>query len=74
MESFTAGLISLEDAQQKMLAQLTPITESLDVPLTDAAGRITACSVTSPLMYRLLTTQPWTVMPSGLLMCKRVSP
>ncbi|ARF49499.1 molybdopterin molybdotransferase MoeA [Pantoea stewartii] len=49
MESFTAGLISLEDAQQKMLAQLTPITESLDVPLTDAAGRITACSVTSPI-------------------------
>jgi len=49
MESFTAGLISLEDAQQKMLAQLTPVTESLDVPLTDAAGRITACSVTSPI-------------------------
>ena len=49
MESFTAGLISLEEAQQKMLAQLTPITDSLSVPLTEAAGRITARAVTSPI-------------------------
>lgn len=49
MESFTAGLISLEDAQQKMLASLTPITDSLELSLPDAAGRITACAVTSPI-------------------------
>lgn len=49
MESFTAGLISLEEAQEKMLAQLTPITDSLTVPLTEAAGRITAHAVTSPI-------------------------
>jgi len=49
MESFTAGLISLEDAQHKMLAQLTPITESLELTLPEAAGRITACAVTSPI-------------------------
>ncbi len=49
MESFTAGLISLEEAQEKMLAQLTPITDSLSVPLTEAAGRITARAVTSPI-------------------------
>jgi len=49
MESFTAGLISLEDAQHKMLAQLTPITESLELTLPEAAGRITACAITSPI-------------------------
>ncbi|MCW0316348.1 Molybdopterin molybdenumtransferase [Pantoea ananatis] len=49
MESFTAGLISLEDAQQKMLASLTPITDSLELSLPEAAGRITACAVTSPI-------------------------
>ncbi|MCZ4058861.1 molybdopterin molybdotransferase MoeA [Pantoea sp. LMR881] len=49
MESFTAGLISLEDAQEKMLAQLTPITDSLSVPLAEAPGRITARAVTSPI-------------------------
>lgn len=49
MEPFTAGLISLEDAQQKMLAQLTPITDSLQVSLFEAAGRITAQPVLSPL-------------------------
>ena len=46
MESFTAGLISLEEAQHTMLAQLTPITDSLSVPLTEAVGRITAVAVT----------------------------
>ncbi|MHA6310737.1 molybdopterin molybdotransferase MoeA [Pantoea sp. S-LA4] len=49
MESFTAGLISLEEAQQTMLAQLKPITDSLSVPLTEAVGRITAVAVTSPI-------------------------
>ncbi|ORM65597.1 molybdopterin molybdotransferase MoeA [Pantoea rwandensis] len=49
MEPFTAGLISLEDAQQKMLQQLTPIGDCLSVALFEAAGRITAKPVSSPL-------------------------
>lgn len=49
MEPFTAGLISLEDAQQKMLQQLTPISDSLSVSLFEAAGRITAKPINSPL-------------------------
>ncbi len=49
MESFTAGLISLEEAQAKMLAKLQPLRDRLIVPLADAAGRITALPVTSPI-------------------------
>ncbi|MEZ3498032.1 molybdopterin molybdotransferase MoeA [Pantoea sp. KPR_PJ] len=49
MESFTAELISLEDAQAKMLAQLQPLHDRLSVPLADAVGRITALPVTSPI-------------------------
>lgn len=49
MEPFTAGLISLEDAQQKMLQQLQPISDCLSVALADAAGLITAKPVISPL-------------------------
>lgn len=49
MEPFTAGLISLEDAQQKMLQQLTPISDSLNVSLFEAAGRITAKPILSPI-------------------------
>ncbi|WP_017346952.1 molybdopterin molybdotransferase MoeA [Pantoea sp. A4] len=49
MESFTAGLISLEDAQAKMQAQLKPITDSLMVSLAEAAGRITASAIQSPI-------------------------
>lgn len=49
MEPFTAGLISLEDAQQKMLQQLKPISDSLNVSLFEAAGRITAKPILSPL-------------------------
>ncbi len=49
MEPFTAGLISLEEAQQKMLQQLTPISDSLNVELLAAAGRITAHPIFSPL-------------------------
>ncbi|MDU5781312.1 MAG: molybdopterin molybdotransferase MoeA [Pantoea sp.] len=49
MESFTAGLISLEEAQAKMLAQLQPLRDRVSVPLAEAAGRITALPVTSPI-------------------------
>ncbi|WP_130834531.1 molybdopterin molybdotransferase MoeA [[Erwinia] mediterraneensis] len=48
MESFTAGLISLEEAQSKMLAQLEPITDKISVSLQDAPGRITAEAILSP--------------------------
>ncbi|QKJ86532.1 Molybdopterin molybdenumtransferase [Paramixta manurensis] len=49
MECFTAGLISLEEAQSKMLAQLTPIVDAEDIAITAAAGRITAETVISPV-------------------------
>lgn len=49
MELFTAGLISLEDARAKMLAQISPLADSEVVAITAAAGRITAEAVVSPL-------------------------
>lgn len=49
MEAFTAGLISLDDALAIMLAAITPVTETETLPITSAAGRITACAVTSPI-------------------------
>lgn len=49
MESFIAGLISLEEAQAKMLAQLQPLRDRVSVPLADAVGRITAVPVASPI-------------------------
>ncbi|WP_455865162.1 molybdopterin molybdotransferase MoeA [Pantoea agglomerans] len=49
MEAFTAGLISLDDALAKMLAAITPLTETETLPLSAAVGRITACAVTSPI-------------------------
>ncbi|ANI28622.1 molybdopterin biosynthesis protein MoeA [Yersinia entomophaga] len=45
----TSDLISLEQALKKMLSQVTPLTETENIPLTDAAGRITASPVTSPI-------------------------
>ncbi|WP_428945683.1 molybdopterin molybdotransferase MoeA [Pantoea sp. FN060301] len=49
MESFTAGLISLDDALAAMLVRITPVTETETLSITAAAGRITASSVISPL-------------------------
>ncbi|MGD8106675.1 molybdopterin molybdotransferase MoeA [Pantoea sp. FN0302] len=49
MESFTAGLISLEEARQKMLDRLSPLSESETLSVYAAAGRITAAPVISPL-------------------------
>ena len=49
MESFTAGLISLEEARQKMLDQLAPLAGSEKISIYSAAGRITAAPVLSPL-------------------------
>lgn len=49
MEAFTAGLISLDDALAIMLAAITPVSETETLPITSAAGRITACAITSPI-------------------------
>ncbi len=49
MEPNTTGLISLEEAQHAMLQQLHPLTDTEEVALADAAGRITAAAVISPL-------------------------
>lgn len=45
----TSDLLSLEQALTKMLSQVTPLQATEIVPLTDAAGRITACAITSPI-------------------------
>lgn len=49
MELFTAGLISLQEARSKMLAQISPLSEVETLAITAAAGRITAEQVISPL-------------------------
>lgn len=45
----TSGLISLEQALEKMLSQITPLQQSESIALTSAAGRITAIPVISPI-------------------------
>jgi len=49
MELFTAGLISLEEARDKMLAQISPLSDVETIAITAAAGRITAEAVISPI-------------------------
>lgn len=49
MESFTAGLLSLDEALQRMLSGIHAVSEQTLLPITDAAGRITADAITSPL-------------------------
>lgn len=49
MEAFTAGLISLDDALSTLLARVTPVQQHDTVTLPDAAGRITASAVISPI-------------------------
>lgn len=49
MEAFTAGLISLDDALSALLARVTPVQQHDTVTLPDAAGRITASAVISPI-------------------------
>lgn len=49
MEAFTSGLISLDDALSNMLSRITPIDESELLPLPQAAGRISASPVISPM-------------------------
>lgn len=45
----TSDLISLEQALTTMLSQVTPLQTTEFIPLTDAAGRITASAITSPI-------------------------
>ncbi|QGU88253.1 molybdopterin molybdotransferase MoeA [Erwinia sorbitola] len=49
MEAFTAGLISLDDALNTLLARIAPVQQQDKVSLPDAAGRITASAVISPI-------------------------
>lgn len=49
MEAFTAGLISLDDAISTLLARVIPVQQHDTVALPDAAGRITARAVISPI-------------------------
>jgi len=49
MEAFTAGLISLDDAISMLLARVIPVQQHNTVTLPDAAGRITASAVISPI-------------------------
>lgn len=45
----TSDLLSLEQALTKMLSQVTPLQATEIVSLTDAAGRITASAINSPI-------------------------
>lgn len=45
----TSDLISIEQALNKLLTQTSAITEREDIALTEAAGRITAQPVISPI-------------------------
>ncbi|AXF76257.1 molybdopterin molybdotransferase MoeA [Erwinia tracheiphila] len=49
METFTAGLISLDDALSTMLCRIVPLTQTETLPLTAAGGRITARPTISPV-------------------------
>lgn len=49
MEAFTAGLISLDDALNTLLARITPVQQQETLSLADAAGRVTAGDVISPI-------------------------
>lgn len=46
---YTAGLMPLDTALNEMLSRITPISESIKVPLLSAQGRITAQPVLSSL-------------------------
>lgn len=48
-ESYTSSLISLQEALDKLLATPAAITGTETIALTDAAGRITAIPVISPI-------------------------
>ncbi|MGO1298598.1 MAG: molybdopterin molybdotransferase MoeA [Vibrio sp.] len=43
------GLMPLEDAQQKLLAGIQPVTDTLTLPIADAVGYVLAEDIRSPL-------------------------
>ena len=47
--SLLAGLLTLEQAREKMLQSITPITDCLDVAIMDSFGSILAEDITSPI-------------------------
>ncbi|KAA3667186.1 molybdopterin molybdotransferase MoeA [Pectobacterium carotovorum] len=49
MESVNAGLLTLEQALENMFSQVPSLTETERVSLFDAAGRITAHAIASPI-------------------------
>lgn len=49
MEESTTALLPLEQALNMMLAQVSPLTQTETIALEDAAGRITAEAITSPI-------------------------
>ncbi|ATA23403.1 molybdopterin molybdotransferase [Brenneria goodwinii] len=49
MENVNPGLLTLEQAREKMFSQLETIAETEVVSLYDATGRITARAITSPI-------------------------
>lgn len=55
----TAGLISLEQALDKILTQTQTVTHSERIPLTESAQRITAADITSPMNVPHLITLQW---------------
>lgn len=63
----TSGLLSLEQALQTMLAQVSPLTATETVSIYQAAGRITATAVTSPLMCPRSTILRWTATPCAAM-------
>lgn len=63
----TSDLLSLEQALTKMLSQVTPLQATETIALTDAAGRITASVITSPIAVPLSLTPLWTVMQCAVM-------
>lgn len=49
MEPFTSDLMSVEQAQQLIADQVTPLTDHVTVATTQALGRVTAEAVVSPI-------------------------
>ena len=49
MEPFTAGLLSIEDAQALLLRDISPITDSQTLNINDALGWVTAEPIVSPI-------------------------
>lgn len=70
---FNTGLIPLETALEHMLTRIVPVTESQTLPLLQAAGRITAKPVVSPLMSRDLIIPRWMATQSACWISPRAA-